>query len=550
VAGRSRRAALPMLTVEVLRRVFVAALALIAFPALCLAALGSSGEVVEIPVLAAGDQTALPVAQISGRTGLASNIDPRTGLHPVYKLRPEPYGDGGRIPVTLDDLLALAVEHNYGVQGQALSVESSRYDVDKTYYVFDSSLAGSLSYSKRSFGTAGAGVGDDLASEGIVATFDFDMPFDNGDNFSVGYDVDRSRFDGIGGATDTSFGSGLNIGYSHPLLRGAGRHLNLIPRYQASNNLELQEFTLDGNYQDVRKAILDAYFLAVAARRTIDVRTASLDRALLQLERAVERYKVGLSIQADVLQAENSVLQQRAALLQSYEDYDTLLDQLTTIIGLPQEYAITVNPDEALLGLDENYDPTLPDDLWDMVAANSTDLFALSTQLANLLLRCEQLENALKPQLDLSASYGRTGEDAALGSALTGLENQSYNIGLTFRTTPGERLAKADVAQNQIELESTQLQVKDTELQLKTRLRDLQRDLSIKLRQIDLARSNVLVTQQTLDIVTERHNVGLATALNVIEAQEDVLLAELQLLNAQVDYQQSYREILLLAGLI
>jgi outer membrane protein TolC len=217
---------------------------------------------------------------------------------------------------------------------------------------------------------------------------------------------------------------------------------------------------------------------------------------------------------------------------------------------LPQEYAITVSPEEALLGLDQNYDPTLPDDLWEMVAANSLDLHGLSNQLDNLRLQRDQLANAAKPQLDLSASYGRTGEDSGLGRAVGGLENESYSFGLNWRSTPGERTAKANLAQNDLAIENLDLQIKDTELQLKTRLRDLQRDLSTKLQQIDLAQSNVLVTQQTLDIVTERANVGLATALDVRVAQEDVLNAELALLNAQVAYQQSYREILLLAGLI
>jgi len=44
--------------------------------------------------------------------------------------------------------------------------------------------------------------------------------------------------------------------------------------------------------------------------------------------------------------------------------------------------------------------------------------------------------------------------------------------------------------------------------------------------------------------------VGLAVTLDVVEAQEAVLAAELALLSARVAYQQAYREILLMAGLI
>lgn len=541
---------------------------LLALVPVCAFAVGSGGEVVEIPVLVSGDgSTALPQAEVSG-AGVApvtgqrpappdANIDPATGEHPVYKLRPEPYSETGRKVVTLADLLAMAQEYNYGVRSQQLSVESAHYDVDKTYYVFDPTVAANVQYSKRNTGGARAAQqGGVTSSEGLSGSFEVTKPMESGDSYTLNLGLDRSRFSiggtGTGGGTTspTTFGSDATLTYNRPLLRGAGKYLNRIPRYQASNSLALQEFTLDNRYQNVRKDILDAYFLAVAARRAIDVRNASLERALRQLERAVERYKVGLSIQADVLQAENSVLQQRAALLQSYEDYDTLLDQLTSIVGIPQSFAITVDPNEELLGLDTGYSLDLPQDLWDMVADNSLELHGLSTQLANLRLQRDALENATKPQLDLAASLGRNGNDSTLGGVVTGLENQNYSVGLNWRSTPGERTAKANLAQNDLERENLTLQIRDTELQLKTRLRDLQRDLSTKLQQIELAQSNVTVTQQTLDIVTERANVGLATSLDVIEAQEDVLVAELQLLNAQVAYQQSYREILLLAGLI
>ena len=69
-------------------------------------------------------------------------------------------------------------------------------------------------------------------------------------------------------------------------------------------------------------------------------------------------------------------------------------------------------------------------------------------------------------------------------------------------------------------------------------------------KQIDIARSNVEVVKETYEIQKERNGVGLATTLDVIEAQENVLSAELSLLSARVAYQQAYRQVLLSAGLI
>jgi len=550
-----------MLTVDLRRLLPALVLASLCTAGPASAAVESSGEVVEIPALptAPADGTApdagLPPADVQ-RPGLPVNIDPATGERPVYRLRPEPYNEKGKQVVTLDQLIALAEQSNYGVNAQALRVESSRYDIDKTYFAFDPTVAANLSYSKRNIGGARAAqTGGAASSEGLSTDFTVTIPREAGDSFSFGYNLDRSRFSvgGSGGTSTTSpttFGSGFTFGYDRPLLRGAGKHVNLIPRYIASNNYELQNFTLHNRHQVLRHDLINAYYLAAAQREAISVRSASLDRALAQLDRAVERYKVGLAIQADVLQAENVVLQQRAALLQSYEDYDTDIDQLTAIVGLPQEYEITVDPNEALLAPDETYEPSFPPDLWDLVTANDLDLHGLSTQIQNLELTRDQLANATKPQLNLSATYGRTGEDTTLGRAVTGFENESYSVGLAWRSTPGEHTAKANLAQNDLDIQGVDLQIKDTQLQLKTRLRDLQRDLSTKLEQIDLMRSNVTVAQQNLDIVTERQNVGLATQLDIRQAEEDLLSAQLNLLTAQLAYQQSYRDIELMAGLI
>jgi outer membrane protein TolC len=541
-----------------------AAAALLACPALAQGDMDSSGEVVEIP---------LPPAEIEGTTvvgdgtpSAAPRAEPSLdelarpmvqvpgagaplGEHPVYALRPVPYSDADRVVVTLPELLEMAVANNLGIRGQELLVERDHYAVDQTYYAFDPSYQASLSYfrSNRTSSQA-AQQGGSTSSEGIAASFDFTLPREYGDSFAFGYDLDRSSFS-IAGDPDPSeavFGSGATLGYNRPLLRGAGKYLNLIPRYQASNNLQLSYFQLDDRLRTLRHDVLNTYFLALAARQVIDVRQASLDRALAQLERAVERYKVGLGIQADVLQAENSVLNQRAQLLQSQEDYETLVDSLTGLVGLPVEFDLAL--DSASLAAAAV--PELPADLWELVSANSFDLRSLNTALANLRLSRDALADATRPQLDLNASYGRTGEDTGLGGAITGLSNDSYQVGLTWRSTPGERAAKADLAQNELDLASTELEIQDVELQLKTRLRDLQRDLTVKAQQIELAQSNVVVTRETLNIVVERANVGLATTLDVIEAQEDLLLAELSVLQARIEYEQSYREILLLAGLI
>ena len=490
-------------------------------------------------------------AEDSALIELPVNDFPSGADHPVYRLRPEPFSEGGAITLSLDEVMGLVLEHNAGLQVQGLGIERDHYTVDQTYYAFDHDYAARLNYSRRNVGGVGAAQQGGLSSSEVLsADFDYSIPREYGDDFTINYGVSRSSLsfagDGAGEEFPTTYSADITLGYNRPLARGAGRYFNRIPRFVASNNLLLAYDQLDEETRQVKRSVLDTYFRAVTAREVIRVREESLEVALQQLERAVERYKVGLAIRADVLQAENSVLVQRSALLAAQKDYSDLLDTLTTLTGLPQEIDIAVDPDGALIELGS----VLPSDLWELVECNSFELKSLTTQLANLRLAREQAAEQLEPNVGLSMSYSRSGEDESLTSTLGGYENESYSIGLNWSGIRGERNAKAEVAKATLDIASIDLEIEQAELELKAALRTLQRDLETKLNQLVLARSNLEVVRETYNIVVERHNVGLATMLDVVEAQEDVLAAELAVLQAQVAYQETYRQIQLLAGLL
>jgi len=508
---------------------------------------GESAETVEAVEVPLGD-----VLDDNGDAVEGGEAQLKDGEHPVYRLRVEPLDDGEAVSLGLEDILDLAASSNFGLQRQYLTIEKGHYTVDQTYYAFDPALSGSIGYSRRAAGGASARAGGGLSSsESYNLSLGATMPREYGDSFSFNYGLSRASYSIIGGSETpteipTTYDATYTIGYSRPLGRGAGTYINRIPRFIASNSLQLAYDQLDDQVRRLKRDVMNGYFQAVAAREAIDVRQSSLEQALGQLDRAVERYKVGLSIRADVLQAENNVLSQRSQLLTAIASYSGLLDNLVSLTGVPQELEIKVDPETALVELGSE----LPDELWVMVENNSYELKSLNTQRANLLLTREQQADRLKPNIGISLNYGRSGEDSTADLAVTGYENENYSVNLNWSTTPGERDAKATLAQTELDLASLDLSIQETELQLKTALRGLQRDLATKRQQIALSEDNLKVLQENYDIVSTRNEVGLATMLDVVDAQQALLEGQLALLNAKVSYQESYREIQLMAGLI
>jgi outer membrane protein TolC len=460
---------------------------------------------------------------------------PAIGEHPVYRLRPEPYADGEAMLVTLDDLLGMALANNFGLQQQNFSIEKGHYTVDQTYFAYDPQLGASLNYADGS--STGAS-----NNKSISGRFSWSKPLEYGDAFDFSYSANNQIDPSLAAGR---YSSSMSLGYTRPLARGAGRYLHRIPRYIASNNLALSYERMDDEVQQLKKSILDTFYSAVAARESINVRQNSLERSLKQLERAVERYKAGLGIQADVLQSENSVLTQRTQLVSAQADYRSILDQLTNIVGLPQEFELKVDIQGSLMDLGSE----LPEDLWDLLLKTNYELKSLNTQLANLRLNRDQQSNLLRPNLGLSLSLG-TSKSGRGAEALSAVDSNSYQVGVNWSGKPGERDTKAQLAQTDIDIASLELSLKEAELKLKSTLRAEERDLNTKHDQIALSQSNLTVVMQTYEIMVERNAVGLATTLDVIEAQEAVLNTELALLQSKVAYGQAYRAIQLSAGLL
>ena len=257
----------------------------------------------------------------------ASQLEESGSEHPVYNLRPEPYSDEDAVVLSLEELLELTIANNIGLQQQEYTIEKGHYSVDQTYYTYDPtySFSAGLGWSEQD----NAGLRTRGTSYSTSAGVS--LPREYGDSFQVSLSHDAADSD----SDSTDYSSSLSISYQRPLGQGAGKYYHRINRFIQSNSLQLSYDRLDDDIRSLKGDVLDLYYQAVAARASISVREASLEVALQQLERTVERYKVGLAIRVDLLQAENSVLNQRTSLLEARKNYDEYLDSLATLTGIP-----------------------------------------------------------------------------------------------------------------------------------------------------------------------------------------------------------------------
>ncbi len=485
---------------------------------------------------------------VGGRTLEAGNS--QDYVVDVESYRIEPLELGVRPVITLDEALLICGSESYRAR-------IARYGFDKQVFNISIALAEfkpvlSLSSGIRSVERGGAST---LAASSFISstkstflTFDVSERFPSGQTFSFSQNLSRQEVSVAGAqaqAIPKSYSGEVGLVFSQPLGRGRGIEATTTAIRQAEESLGLEEFRVDYTERQLRHDTYLLYYQLVSQRKALSVREANFDAGLKLLERNYERYKVGLAIRADVLQAENNVLNQKLRLIDARRAYLDGLDQLALLLGLAGPIGIDegVELKAEPVGLDRDRD-------WLLARGNSMDLKEVETQLRLKEIEKVFRKSELRPDLTLSFGLTRQGEDKTASGALRNLDNQSYSLVLNYRLPWGKVANKARLSQTEIELESLKTQREELVQSLRQEWDGLFRELVSKKSQLELAESNVSVARENYNIQVERNLVGLANTIDVIQAQEDLLEAELSLVTAQVDYQTTRLRLLLMAGII
>jgi outer membrane protein len=507
--------------------------------ALCIPAFAEPGAV-EIGGGGSSDTTATPPVSPPDTAAATSEEAPIALDTSVYEI---PALDlTGRLPIGLADALDTVTNQSYAARIALASFERSQFDLNLALAPFDVQLQAQLGInsSQRTNNPLTTTTKSTFLSAGLSEKFP------TGDTFSVSHELTRSdvRQTGTGAqVVPNSYGSSIGLTWTHPLGRGLGRAANYWTVESAQNRRPYEQLVYDDSLRNLRLQVYTLYYSIVAQRRALEVRKLNLELAVKLLERNYERHKVGLSIRADVLQAENNVFTQKSLLISDQKTYLDQLDQLALLLGVNQKLDITedvdISPKETPLNVDGD---------WPRVVAVSSDLHQSQVNLYDAELNIGYLRNQLKPDVGLNVNYDRTGTDDTAGRALGNLDDNSYGVSLVYNLPWGKRSYKARLAQGEQDLTTAKVTLQQSEQSLRQDWEALFRELNSKRSQIALSENSVTVAQENFDIQTERNKVGLATTLDVIQAQEALLEAQLGFLRAQVDYQATYLTMMTMVG--
>jgi outer membrane protein TolC len=274
---------------------------------------------------------------------------------------------------------------------------------------------------------------------------------------------------------------------------------------------------------DLRLEVARAYWALVTARDTVRVLEAALATADRSLADVRDRVEAGLLPPNDVSRSEAQRAQQELLLVEARGRVDSVTFDLDRLLGLPDG-----TPIEATDGLESPAPPSR--DAESLVAEaleQRPELAALAGRREAQRERIEALATARKPSVAVLSGVDWANPNPRIFPRQDQWQ-ESWDVSVNLSWTLfdfGRNAAERTEAQFAVDA-LNELRA-ETETQIRT---DVQKQLlELRTTQAALAPARLAVTaaQETQRVVADRFEAGVATTLDVLDAQLAVLQAEL-----------------------
>jgi outer membrane protein len=285
--------------------------------------------------------------------------------------------------------------------------------------------------------------------------------------------------------------------------------------------------------QELIQRVGETYFNVLMAQESLRVTRAEKSAVTMQRDRAQARFAVGRGKVTDVQEAEARL---DAVLTRE------ILAQSTLALREAQYRELTGASAEALAELRAGFvpKPPQPDDLQAWQSRGLEQNHRVLARRGELVIAGAEIDKyrlGARPTLDLVASYTYKGQGGGLSSGISPDSSRSALVGLQLTVplyTGGgldsrQRESVAKKGQAEQELSAAQrdirLQVQDAFLAVKTGV-----------ARVGALEQSVLSARTALEATTLSRDVGTRTELDVLDAQQRLFTAQLDLAQARSDY--------------
>ncbi len=301
-----------------------------------------------------------------------------------------------------------------------------------------------------------------------------------------------------------------------------------ISNYRASKeDLKASVLSIKNARDLVVQAVGDAYLQIIADHARIAATQAEIAADEAVYNNAVHRHNAGVAIGIDVLRSQVELKQRQQQLVAVTNQYEKGKLTLGRVIGLPIGQEFTVADPSPSLPLS----PMPLHDAEEQAYAHRSDFQAAKARVlaAQFSLRASKAERY--PTLTASGFYGDEGLRVLTNSH--GVFNATGSI--QFNIFDGRRI-KGDILQSDALLRNRQNELENLRAQIDYEVRNALLDLKSAGDQVNVAKSNMDLANQSLGQSRDRFGAGVTNTVEVVQAQQAVAEANENLISAQYQY--------------
>ncbi len=456
----------------------------------------------------------------------------------------------GKLVLTLDDSVRLAFANNTDILLDHSRIDFAQNNLGRAHAPFDplatSSFADTRAKSLTTSQLQGASILNNLAQ---TTQLGYQQTFPTGTNFQTAFSANKFSTNSSFNTVNPSLATAVQFTVTQPLLRNFGLFPNRAPILIAQRNLRQAHSVFQAEVSDIILQVVANYWSVVLARENLDVQKKSLDEAQKSYDHDKKALSLGALPPLDIYRSESQVASRRVGVIQAEYSLKQAADVFRRAIGADLDTAIRA------LDLELTDQPAPLGELPSMdiasalsrALANRPEFEAMRQQLASDDLNIRLAHNNLKPDLELSGFYSGNGlnnSPAGLDIGLSGSLSQTFHFTyptygalLSLNLPVRRHSAQANLGDALAGRRRDQYQERQTNQAITLEVTNAVHSLEEAKLTMEAAKVAADLARDTLHADERKYELGAEPVFFVLDAQTQLAQAELNLIQAQVNFQ-------------
>lgn len=493
------------------------------------------------PLPEVGSEAPAGDAAATTTTASASYTDPSTmrGFGDIPDDLRDPWG-ADPLEINLPAVVRNALENDVRLRIDEYTLKSDEQSVPVEEAIYDAVLDASIQYGRaKSEPPSPVPESDVRTGQGQMSLTQL-LP--TGMTLQTQYGMTGQRqYAPVAVLLNPTVTNGLGASLTQPLLQGFGpRIVNL--------GIRIAQADVEGSRAQFRASVtsrvresLDLYWDLVEQCERYRI-LQSLYLSAVELTRQDEaRAAAGLIPETEILQARAKAVGRLNSLLEAARDLASAEDSLKLAVRFARDAPAWEKRVRPRQPLDWEEVPLDLNASVERAVAARPEMIAARAAVREAELRVEGARDQIRPRLDLFANAAVQGMDETAHEAVGDIgtfDSNSVAIGATFSSPLRNRRARHSLLAAESDLEGARRSLELARDQATFSARDAVRAVENARRRIDMTRSQLELQKSNLDAQQQQYQLGLSTAFEILQFQENLASAALAAIQSIVDYRQ------------